>query len=126
MKSPIAALSGVLATSLMFASACAGDLKNPERFSKLLSVHDSGVRSAHDAAMDTTHDSGLKPPPACVVQISTARVGYPAVTPRAQLKSIWLRTAWLTGCSTSLRRTPRARAAHWSPPTALRACSWRS
>jgi hypothetical protein len=64
----------MLVTSLLVASACAGDLEKPDRFSKLLGHDDGGLQPApplSDAAMTTTHDSGVAPPPPplCVVQL---------------------------------------------------------
>jgi hypothetical protein len=62
-----AALFGLL-TSLSLASACAGDLKSPNRFSKLLGASDASVQQQSDAAMNATHDAGVTPVPACVAQ----------------------------------------------------------
>jgi hypothetical protein len=61
-----AALVGLL-TSLSLASSCAGDLKSPNRFSKLLGASDAGPQQ-HDAAISGQNDSGVKAAPACVAQ----------------------------------------------------------
>jgi hypothetical protein len=58
-----AALFAVL-TSLSLASSCAGDLKSPNRFSKLLGARDAGPQPHHDS----TSDAGVKTTPACVAQ----------------------------------------------------------
>lgn len=61
-----AALLGLL-TSLSLASACAGDLKSPNRFNKLLGSSDAGSHHQNDAASSAEQDSGVTAP-ACVAQ----------------------------------------------------------
>jgi hypothetical protein len=62
-----AALFGLL-TSLSLASACAGDLKSPNRFSNLVGSSDAGQKQQHDASIGSALDAGVKPVPACVAQ----------------------------------------------------------
>ena len=68
MTSRHAALLGLLVSSLSLASACAGDLKSPNRFSKLLGAADAGQKPQHDASIGSDQDAGVKPVPACVAQ----------------------------------------------------------
>jgi hypothetical protein len=69
MNARIVSLLGMLASSLPLVSACAGDLKSPDRFSKLLGTHDAGLRETRDAAASTTQDAGAEAPPACVLTL---------------------------------------------------------
>jgi hypothetical protein len=62
------ALLAMLSAGLSFASACAGDLESPNRFSKLLGVRDASAQPLADAAANAEQDSGVMPAPACVVQ----------------------------------------------------------
>jgi hypothetical protein len=69
-------IAWMLATSLPFVAACAGDLKDPERFSKLIKAQDAGQQA--DASSGTGHDSGVKGAPACVVQAFQSTCGTAA------------------------------------------------
>lgn len=62
-----AALLGLL-TGLSLASACAGDLKSPNRFTKLLRASDAGPQQQDGMTMSSEHDSGVPAAPACVTQ----------------------------------------------------------